>query len=141
LEVPGHGTITLTEVGDYTIYHEYPGAEQYDGPPEPDLRSVTLTGPNGSEVQLQEKTTREDYHFPGHDSIGVYSFTVDEPGDYQLAARGEPATLAVGQGVAVHPLLVGAFAGVATALIGLVAGISIAVVVGVQRHSNRPIGG
>ncbi|MGH9210018.1 MAG: hypothetical protein ACRD2C_04980 [Acidimicrobiales bacterium] len=132
--VPGEGAVTLDGTGGFSIYHEYPGAE--DDFFAPDVFDVTVTAPDGSDVALRDYSSDVTYSSERHEGVGLFTFTADEPGDYVLSADGENSTLAVGRGIG-RGLVSGIVWGVAVGLIGVVGGIVIAIVVAVTRSRNR----
>lgn len=136
LDVPGSGTVALDD-GDYTIYHEYPGAnDDYRSDfSTPDV-TVTLTAPDGSEVPLELYDTEVTYDTGDHEGEALYSFTAEEPGDYELTADGEGTDVAVGRGLGrgIVGSVVGALAvGLGSAVVGAV----IAIVVAIARSRER----
>jgi hypothetical protein len=133
VDVPGSGTITLDGTGGYTLYHEFPGAD--DDVRSPSLQ-LTMTAPDGSDVDLRDYTSTVTYSDSGHEGVAVWSFTATEPGAYQLDTEGERSTVAVGRGVGRH-IAVGIISGIATGLASVVVAGVIAIVVGVRRSSNR----
>lgn len=134
VDVPGEGTVTLDGTGGYTIYHEYPGAnETFFGP---NVFDIALTAPNGSNVELRDYTSSVTYANGSEEGRALFSFTADEPGDYVLSADGDFSTLAVGRGVG-RGVVSGIAGGVAAGFVGVLAGIVIAVVVAVRRGRER----
>lgn len=134
IDIPGEGTVTLEETGGYTIYHEYPGADDdFFGP---DIASITVTAPDGSGVDLRDYSSTVTYSGSGHDGIALFSFTADEAGAYAVSVDGDGGELAVGRGLG-GGIVGGIVGGLVVGFVGVVAGIVIAVVVGVQRGRNR----
>jgi len=143
-DVPGTLTVTIEDAGGYSIYHEFPGASDSGSRslvPEPDL---SITNPDGDDVQLRPYTSLVTYAWGTIEGRGLYTFRADEPGTYELTADGDEGTrIAVGRGMGDigQEALVGLFSGVAGGL--LVGGLSIAVAsilavgVGVARSRNR----
>ncbi|HZM32435.1 MAG TPA: hypothetical protein VFB77_18185 [Acidimicrobiales bacterium] len=143
-DVPGTLTVTIEDPGGYSIYHEFPGASDSGSRspvPEPDL---SITNPDGDDVQLRPYTSLVTYAWGTIEGRGLYTFHADEPGTYELTADGDEGTrIAVGRGMGDigQEALVGLFSGVAGGL--LVGGLSIAVAsilavgVGVARSRNR----
>jgi hypothetical protein len=134
VDVPGQGTVSLDGTGGYTIYHEYPGAdERFFGP---DVGDLTLTAPDGSDVQLRDYTSNVTYHNGGREGVALFSFTAEEPGDYVLSADAEGSTLAVGRGLG-RGIVSGIMRGIVVGLVSVAVAIVMAIVVAVRRGNDR----
>jgi hypothetical protein len=132
--LPGSDTVTLESAGGYTIYHEFDGASSDSGFA-PGV-SVTIAGPDGEPVEVKTYDATVTYSWGGHEGIAVYSFTVDQPGDYTVSAEGETGQVAIGRGIGSS--LVGGIVGSLALGIGAsLAGGIIAIVVGIKRGRNR----
>jgi hypothetical protein len=143
--VPGSMEVELTSTGGYSIYHEYAGAydadqRSFDDPLFTPPPRVTVTDPSGDEVLLDVYDTAVTYDSGTHEGEGAFTFSVDEPGVYEITAEEETAiggsTIAVGRGVG-SGLVGGVIAGVLLAVVGVVSGGIMAIVVGVRRSSSR----
>lgn len=136
VDVPDGGTVTL-EDGDYTIYHEFIGADDEYRTDfiTPDV-DVTVTAPDGSDVSLDDYDTDVSYDTGDHEGVAVYSFTAEEAGEYQIDAEGEPSELAVGKGLG-RGVVGGVVGALALGLGGAVIGTVIAIVVAVARSRER----
>jgi hypothetical protein len=106
--VPGTSVINLREAGDYTIFHEYRSVvgnkiysteEQLSGL-EVKLGSKTT----GAPVPISPSTGSGTYEFGGRAGTAVFSFSIKDPGDYELSAsypqgkEGPDVVLAVTRG-------------------------------------------
>ena len=121
--MPGSQTLTLKEVGGYTIYRETSAAG---------LR-LSLASPSGAAVPLQASNGSSTYSIGGRDGTSIFTFTVTEPGAYRLTGtlaegRSEPKVVL---GVE-HGLLARMFQAILRAMAIAVAGFAIAgIIVGV----------
>jgi hypothetical protein len=134
IEIPGSGTVTLDDTGGYTVYHEYPGADSDDFL-SPEI-TVTVTAPDGSEVDLDLYDTTVQYSTADYEGVAVYSFRAFETGDYEVEVDGEQGTLAVGRGLG-SGLVGGVLGAIALGAGGVIAGGVMAIVVGVRRSRSR----
>lgn len=136
--LPEGGTIEIEEAGDYTIYHEYPGADDnaQRGIIETNFGETTLTAPDGSDVPLEDYETDVSYGFGEHEGVAVYSFEAPEAGNYELSADGGPGNAAVGPGIG-RGLVGGVLLalGIGFGSIGLA--VVFAVVVAIRRGQDR----
>lgn len=132
-DAPGSWPVTLTEPGDYSVYHERLSSSGAGGSVEPDF-AVVVTGPDGADVPVRPSDVT--YGWGSRRAAAVGSFTAEQPGDYQLHAEGAHGRLAVGESIpggwlyGFGPTLL---AGAAAALAGLL----MAVVVAVRRRRSR----
>jgi hypothetical protein len=97
--VPGTEVVSFDSAGGRTVYYEAPGAsdegfsvpavtvriEQVDGG-----QVVTLRGYNGTAT----------YSANGHEGRALSTFSIEEPGSYEVEVNGEPGgTIALGESV------------------------------------------
>jgi hypothetical protein len=108
-EAPGSLAVNLAE-GGHSIYFERPGLDDDD--PFPPI-SVSVTDPEGDEVDLDRYDTDVSYSVSGHDGRGAWTFDADDPGTYQVRADGSGGEVAVGRGIGAR------FAGSVVAGVGL----------------------
>lgn len=134
--VPGAGTVEVTDAGEYTIYHEYPGANSDESGIIDVSFDATLIAPDGSDVPLEPYGAEVRYGFGDHEGVAVYSFEATEPGNYELTTTGGPGTAAVGGGIG-QGIVTGLLAGLGIGIGGVVAAILIAVLVAVRRGQDR----
>jgi hypothetical protein len=141
--VPGTKTITLSEPGKYTIYHEHttvlngqPYSPTGAGPGDLDY---TLTDKaSGKQVPLTSPTTNEAYTLGARQGVAIMVFSIDEPGDYEFTAkyrdgRSEPKlVIAIGQGI-VKRIFAGILIPMVAVGLGLVVGVIIIIVTAVGR--------
>ena len=133
-DLPTTLAVDIADTGGYSIYQEYAGASG-DRSFGPDL-DATVTDPAGDTVDLERYDTSVTYTARGHEGVGVYTFSADEPGTYQVTASGGTGGVAVGRGIG-RGLAVAIGASIAVALVGLIAGVAVAVTVAVQRGRHR----
>jgi hypothetical protein len=130
-DAPGTTTVDVSEPGDYSVYHEHrasPAGSDVD----PDV-TLTVTGPDGSEVSV--RSSAADYGWGSRQADGVGTFTAARPGSYEVRAAGD-GRLAVGRSIPTGWLY--GFGGTALAgAAGAVASGVLAVVVGVRRRRAR----
>jgi len=142
--VPGEASVTLTQPGNHTIFHEYNSVidgKVYAAPSIAGLK-VTLVSADGSPVRLGSPTATSRYSFAGREGISVFSFKA-EPGTYRLTAsyengRVEPRTvLSVGSGF-VAAIITTVMVAILIAFAGIGTAIAIVVVVYQARRRARP---
>lgn len=106
---PGTTTVHLKERGNYTIYYEYEGRVDgvtYSGSETPPNMVVEITSVKSGEPVAVSSDNGGTYTIGSRSGIAVMDFTIDEPGDYQIAARysdgssGGEVALAIGHGIA-----------------------------------------
>ena len=86
----------LLDEGGHSIYFERPGLDDED--PMPRI-SVSVTDPDGEPVDLDRYDTDVSYDVSGHDGRGVYTFSAEVPGRYEVRADGSGGEVAVGRGI------------------------------------------
>jgi hypothetical protein len=105
--MPGSATLTLSQPGTYTIYHETRSVvdgQLYASNSVGGLR-VSLRAPDGSAVPLAPSSGGATYKFGSREGRSVFSFTVATPGEYRITGalpdgRTEPkVVLAVESGL------------------------------------------
>lgn len=134
VSMPGSGTVEITGTGGFTLYHEFSGASGEFG--RSSALQVTMAGPDGQPVDLELYTGNVNYDYGGHEGVALFSFQVDEPGQYTVVGEGDSGQVAIGRGIGrglVGGILFGLFVGFA----GFVAGVIIIIVVGVRRGRDR----
>ncbi|HEY8545248.1 MAG TPA: hypothetical protein VIL36_09375 [Acidimicrobiales bacterium] len=132
--VPGTDTVVL-EAGDYTIYQEYPGAN--DDLSIPPSVTVNVTGPDGDAVELDDYSGDFTYAGSGREGVALSTFEAEETGEYTVSTEGDRfSTIAVGEGIGFE-----LFVGIALALViafgGIVIAVIISIVVAVKRSGAR----
>ena len=106
---PGTTTVRLNDSGTYTIYYEYEGVvdgQTYSADETPPNMVVEITSvATGAMVDVQSADSGA-YSLDSRSGIAVMSFTIDTPGQYQIATHysdgsssGE-VVLAIGHGIA-----------------------------------------
>ena len=131
--VPDSRAVELDEDGGYSIYIERPGLDSEDALP---AVSVSVSGPDGDPVDLDDYDTDVSYSVSGHDGRGVFTFRADVPGLYTVQADGSDAEVAVGRGIGAR--FAGAVvAGVATLLLAPVLAAVVALVTFLRRSRAK----
>ena len=131
--VPGTGEIDLRDDGGYSIYFERPGLEDED--PLPSL-TVSVTGPDGRELDLDRYGTDVSYDVSRFDGRGLFTFRADQPGLYVVRTDGSDGEVAVGRGIGAR--FAGAVvAGVGTLLLAPVLGALLALVTFLRRSKAK----
>jgi hypothetical protein len=102
--------VVVLDEGGHSIYFERPGLDDED--PMPRI-SVSVTDPDGEPVDLDRYDTDVSYDVSGHDGRGVYTFSAEVPGRYEVRADGSGGEVAVGRGIGAR------FAGSVVAGVGL----------------------
>lgn len=141
--VPGSGTITLSEPGKYTLYHEH--VTVLDGRPytptggQPSELDFTLTNKStGKQIPLTSPGSNETYTLGERQGVAFMVFTVDTPGEYELTGtyrdgRSEPKlVMAVGKDV-VKRILKGIVMPMVLIGAGIVIGIVLIIITAVGR--------
>ncbi|MFI9507927.1 hypothetical protein [Nocardia sp. NPDC052566] len=135
VEVPGSGTVQLTESGNYTVYFEYPGATG-DAASPPVI--VTITGPDGKKVRLEAFDSKKfTYTYNDRTGRGKYDFQITRTGAYQVTTSGTAGvTVAIGKGGAFDWLkwLLG---GLGIIFGGLILGIGFLIVIAIRRGTSK----
>ncbi len=92
--VPGEETITLTEAGTYTVFHEHQSVvdgKTYSNPPTLEGLTVTLTSEDsGVAIPLSSATASSNYDLGSKSGVGVGQFEISAPGQYVLSASYAP---------------------------------------------------
>jgi hypothetical protein len=131
--MPGSGTVQIDGTGGFTLYHEFPGASS-------DFASssllVTLAGPDGEPVDLDRYSGDVTYDYGGNEGLALYSFQVDEPGQYQVVGEGDTGEVAIGRGIG-KGLVGGIVFGLVLGFGGVALGVVIIIVVAVRRSRDR----
>jgi hypothetical protein len=105
---PGSTIVHLRESGNYTMYYEYEGDVDgvvYTGDETPPNMIVEITNDRGEPVAVNSDDSGS-YTVDSRSGIAVMDFTIDKPGDYQIATRysdgssGGEVVLAIGHGIA-----------------------------------------
>jgi hypothetical protein len=133
VDAPGTDTVRLEE-GEYTVFLEFPGAdEEFVDEPFVDF---TITDPDGTEVDLDDYFGESTYSADSRDGLALYTFTADETGEYTVTSEGDPATIAIGEGLFGGAL--GGFIGAAIlGFVAVVAAIIMIIVIAVKRSGAR----
>jgi hypothetical protein len=135
--IPGAATVEIEDPGDYTIYHEYPGADDDSERGIIDVAfEATLTDPDGGEVELEPYDAHITYSFGDHQGVAMYSFTAPEAGNYELVTTGGPGNAAVGRGIG-RGIVASVLLAVGIGLGTILAAVIMAVVVAIQRGRDR----
>jgi hypothetical protein len=86
--VPGSTEITFEESGTYTVYHEYRtmiDGQLYATDPSVSGLFVALTEEtSGREIDITSPSFTGSYTINGREGVSVFTFTIDEPGQYEL---------------------------------------------------------
>jgi hypothetical protein len=136
IDVPGSDTVTL-DTGGYSIYHEYFGAD--DGGSGDYLNpevSVSVTAPDGSDVDLESYDSSVTYYSGEHEGVAIYSFEADEAGEYQVSIDGSLGEIAVGRGLG-SGIVGGVIAAIASGAIGVLGGLVVILIVAIGRSRER----
>lgn len=87
---PGTIGIELDKPGTWTVFYEYRVAT---GPvttvttPDAPPMEVTLTSPSGEVMVMGASTGTFNYNTSTHSGVSIGSFSIDEPGSYELGIR------------------------------------------------------
>lgn len=152
LVVPGDHELTLSEMGGYTVFHEYQsvvGNKVYS------MAQGGLSGlqcslafkATGEEIPLSESTTNSTYSMGSRSGVSIFDFRIDSPGTYVFSAQyfpgeegpgeeGPEAVLSVGHGF-VKQLLVTILGGLGIIFGAMGAAAAIAVITFVRRRRAR----
>jgi hypothetical protein len=106
---PGTTTVHLRDAGDYTIYYEYEatvdGQTYSTGETPPNMIVEITSVATGAPVGVQSDDSGL-YSVDSSSGIAVMRFSIDKPGQYQIATRysagstGGDVVLAIGHGIA-----------------------------------------
>lgn len=128
--VPGEAELVLEKSGTYTIFHESKSVvdgQAFVSETVAGLRVVVRSVSGGDPVKLTSSTTSSSYNIGGRSGSSLFTFVVQTPGRYRMAATyddgrsGPKAVLAVGHGFlgalfkTIFGALVFAFSGVIAA--------------------------
>jgi len=88
--VPGGSDIMLSETGKYTIYYEYEsvvGNRVFStGGDIPGIGVTLVSKDTGLKIPLFRTSLSSTYSIGGRSGIGLFDFTIDKPGTYELSA-------------------------------------------------------
>ena len=152
--VPGEETLTFAEPGDYTIFYEYESVVGDQVFSTGDLNGINIqliSAATGQPVELSEKSTELSYEVGGRAGESLAAFTIQEPGDYNLAAgypegqEGQPIVLAVGFDEDVDflgPILISVAIGGISLMLALLVGVRTLVKRrrAIEQRNARPVG-
>ena len=130
--VPDSRAVELDD-GGHSIYFERPGLDSEEALP---AISVSVTGPDGDPVPLDDYDSDVSYSVSGHDGRGVFTFRADEAGLYTVQADGSDAEVAVGRGIGAR-FAGSVVAGVATLLLAPVLGAVLALITFLRRSRAK----
>jgi hypothetical protein len=140
--VPGDASFDVTKRGDQLVY--------YIGEADTSWRElgVTVTGPNGQDVQVKSDLLGMKIAIAAHEHRGEYAshprfamatFRADETGRYEIAttsAAEHGAEIAVGENL-VGPVVLGLFGALAVVLACIATGVVLIVVTAVRRSARH----
>jgi hypothetical protein len=93
--VPGSSDITLPQPGEYTIFYEYRSMVDnriYSTNQDiPGIIVNIVSKDTGDEIPLSTPSTSSTYTIGGRSGIGLFDFSIDKPGIYEISAS-YPAT-------------------------------------------------
>lgn len=92
-DMPGSQTLELTEVGSYTIFHEwtreYPSTVEVGSDRDAEAMGLALVGPDGGPVQLSVTNESSHYQIGSREGYSLYSFQIEKAGEYSLTGSYE----------------------------------------------------
>ncbi len=148
--VPGKQALDLTEIGDYTVFHEYRcviDGRVYSGRPDDasGIECSLVRTSDGHEVKLSPASVHSTYTIGARAGVSVFEFNIDAPGEYMFEANyaagrlGPKTVMAIGQGF-VGRLLVTILGGLGIMLGSFGLAITIVIVTAVKRRrsARRP---
>jgi hypothetical protein len=95
--VPGTSDIMLSETGKYTIFYEYQsvvGNRVFStGENIPGIQLNLISKETGAEVPLSSTSMSMTYTIGSRSGTGIFDFTIDKPGTYQLLASYPSSTV------------------------------------------------
>jgi hypothetical protein len=107
--VPGAERVELSETGTYTVFYEYEstvdGQQFSTGQSVPPLAIEVHRVDDGAEINVGPSRGSTTYDVGNYAGRSIASFSVDEPGTYEISAEytdgsdGPEVVLAVGEGV------------------------------------------
>jgi hypothetical protein len=93
--VPGSSDITLPQPGEYTIFYEYRSMVDnriYSTDQDiPGIMVNIVSKDTADEIPLSTPSTSSTYTIGGRSGIGLFDFSIDKPGIYEISAS-YPAT-------------------------------------------------
>jgi hypothetical protein len=93
--VPGSSDITLPQPGEYTIFYEYRSmVDNRIYSTDQDIPGIIVnivSKDMGDEIPLSTPSTSSTYTIGGRSGIGLFDFSIDKPGIYEISAS-YPAT-------------------------------------------------
>ena len=93
--VPGSSDITLPQPGEYTIFYEYRSmVDNRIYSTDQDIPGIIVnivSKDTGDEIPLSTPSTSSTYTIGGRSGIGLFDFSIDKPGIYEISAS-YPAT-------------------------------------------------
>jgi hypothetical protein len=140
--VPGNAELMLSKPGKYTIYYEHRsvvGTRIFSTDATlHGLECHLISRATGSSIPLSPVTISSSYTVGGRSGVGVFDFTIDRAGAYELSAaypegrEGPEVVLAVGQGLT-RGIFIAVFGGLATVFGSMGAAVAIAVITFLKR--------
>lgn len=140
--VPGEATLTLSEPGTYTIFHEERSVvdgQLYVSDTISGLRVSVQAMPSDEKIAVLPATMSESYSLGSHTGRSAFTFDIAKPGQYRLTAgyddgRGEPkVVLAIGHNFLSN--LIQTILGALAIAFGAIAAAIVIVVVVAQKRS------
>jgi hypothetical protein len=144
--VPGKQALTLTETGDYTVFHEYRcviDGTVYSGHAG-DASGIecrlTRTS-DGQDIKLSPASMHSTYTIGSRAGVSLFEFNIDAPGEYTFEANypagrfGPKTVMAIGQGF-VGRLLVTILGGLGILFGSLGLAITIVIVTAIKRRRS-----
>ena len=90
LDIPGKGVFSLT-TGEQSVY--------YEGEDSGNVR-FAIAGEDGVEVPIRIHSGEVTYDIAGYSGESLFGYTIDEAGEYRVAARGQvDGQVAFGEGI------------------------------------------
>jgi hypothetical protein len=93
--VPDSSDITLPQLGEYTIFYEYRSmVDNRIYSTDQDIPGIIVnivSKDMGDEIPLSTPSTSSTYTIGGRSGIGLFDFSIDKPGIYEISAS-YPAT-------------------------------------------------
>lgn len=151
--MPGTTPFTVTETGEYILFHEYRSTVDgtvYSNPEQvPGLQCLVVVRAGGTggatPVRLSSSSANYTYSFGSRSGVSVAEFTVETPGEYLLTCaysngRNEPrVVMVVGRPEGFIEGIFSIIGAVGVGLLAIIAAIVIfAVTLVKRRNANRP---
>jgi hypothetical protein len=145
---PGKSNITLPASGEYTIFYEFQsviGSKVYDTGRNIPVIQVNLSSQDtGSAIPLSTSFVEKTYSSGSRSGIGIFDFTVDRPGIYEISTLYHPLqeqkpeiVLSIFQGSFVNAIL-GEIGRIAAIVFGLfAAGVAIIIITYLKRRKAK----